>query len=88
MKRDVLALWCSICNERLIQIKMKTTATKNRVEILKGDLIRFKINEREVIWSIDNFSNKNGLLIFDFFGIKSIKPGEYEVIRNGSVINN
>ncbi len=49
---------------------MKTTATKNRVEILKGDLIRFKINEREVIWSIDNFSNKNGLLIFDFFGIK------------------
>ena len=66
---------------------MKTTATKNRVEILKGDLIRFKINEREITWPIENFSNKNGLLIFDFFGIKSIKPGEYDVIRNGSVIN-
>jgi len=66
---------------------MKTT-TKNRVEILKGDLIKFKINEREIIWPIDNFlSENNGLLIFDFFGIKSIKPGEYEVIRNGSVIN-
>ena len=61
--------------------------TKTRVEILKGDLIRFKINEREITWPIDNFSNKNGLLIFDFFGIKSIKPGEYEVIRNGNVIN-
>jgi hypothetical protein len=67
---------------------MKTPATKNRVEILKGDLIRFKLNEREITWPIDNFSNKDGLLIFDFFGIKSIKPGEYEVIRNGSVINN
>ena len=67
---------------------MKTTATKNRVEILKGDLIRFKINEREVIWLIDNFlSENNGVLMFDFFGIKSIKPGEYEVIRNGNVIN-
>ena len=67
---------------------MKTTATKNRVEILKGDLIRFKINEREITWTIDNFlSENNGLLIFDFFGIKSIKPEEYEVIRNGSVIN-
>ena len=65
---------------------MKTTATETRVEILKGDLIRFKINEREITWPIDNFTN-NGLLIFDFFGIKSIKPGEYEVIRNGSVIN-
>ena len=64
---------------------MKTT--KTRVEILKGDLIRFKINEREITWPIENFSNKNGLLIFDFFGIKSIKPGEYDVIRNGSVIN-
>ena len=67
---------------------MKTPATKNRVDILKGDLIRFKLNEREITWPIDNFSNKDGLLIFDFFGIKSIKPGEYEVIRNGSVINN
>ena len=68
---------------------MKTTATKNRVEILKGDLIRFRINEREITWTIDNFlSENNGLLIFDFFGIKSIKPEEYEVIRNGSVINN
>jgi len=67
---------------------MKTTATKNRVEILKGDLIRFRINEREITWTIDNFlSENNGLLIFDFFGIKSIKPEEYEVIRNGSVIN-
>jgi len=67
---------------------MKTTATKNRVEILKGDLIRFKINEREITWTIDNFlSENNGLLIFDFFGIKSIKPEEYEVIRNGNVIN-
>ena len=61
--------------------------TKTRVDILKGDLIRFKLNEREITWPIENFSNKNGLLIFDFFGIKSIKPGEYEVIRNGSVIN-
>ena len=61
--------------------------TKTRVEILKGDLIRFKINEREITWPIDNFTNKDGLLIFDFFGIKSIKPGEYEVIRNGSIIN-
>ena len=67
---------------------MKTTTTKNRVEILKGDLIKFKINEREITWPIDNFSNKNGLLIFDFFGIKSIKPEEYKVIRNGNVINN
>ena len=68
---------------------MKTTATKTRVEILKGDLIRFKINEREITWTIDNFlSENNGLLVFDFFGIKSIKPEEYEVIRNGSVINN
>ena len=67
---------------------MKTTATKNRVEILKGDLIRFRINEREITWTIDNFlSENNGLLIFDFFGIKSIKPEEYEVIRNGNVIN-
>ena len=66
---------------------MKTTATKTRVDILKGDLIRFKINEREITWPIENFSNKNGLLIFDFFGIKSIKPEEYEVIRNGSAIN-
>ena len=67
---------------------MKTTATKTRVEILKGDLIRFKLNEREITWTIDNFlSENNGLLIFDFFGIKSIKPEEYEVIRNGSVIN-
>ena len=66
---------------------MKTTATKTRVDILKGDLIRFKLNEREIIWPIDNFSNKNGLLVFDFFGIKSIKPGEYDVIRNGSIIN-
>ena len=66
---------------------MKTTATKTRVEILKGDLIRFKLNEREITWPIDNFSNKNGLLVFDFFGIKSIKPGEYDVIRNGSIIN-
>ena len=66
---------------------MKTTATKTRVDILKGDLIRFKINEREITWPIDNFTNKDGLLIFDFFGIKSIKPGEYEVIRNGSIIN-
>ena len=64
---------------------MKTT--KNRVDILKGDLIRFKINEREITQPIDNFSNKDGLLVFDFFGIKSIKPGEYEVIRNGNVIN-
>ena len=62
--------------------------TKTRVDILKGDLIRFKINERELTWPIDNFLNNNGLLIFDFFGIKSIKPGEYDVIRNGSVINN
>ena len=62
--------------------------TKTRVEILKGDLIRFKINEREITWPIDNFSNKDGLLVFDFFGIKSIKTGEYEVIRNGNVINN
>ena len=62
-------------------------ATETRVGILKGDLIRFKINEREITWPIENFSNKNGLLIFDFFGIKSIKPGEYKVIRNGSVIN-
>ena len=61
--------------------------TKTRVDILKGDLIRFKINEREITWPIDNFTNKDGLLIFDFFGIKSIKPGEYEVIRNGNVIN-
>ena len=61
--------------------------TKTRVDILKGDLIRFKINEREITWPIENFSNKNGLLVFDFFGIKSIKPGEYDVIRNGSVIN-
>ena len=61
--------------------------TKTRVDILKGDLIRLKINEREITWPIDNFTNKDGLLIFDFFGIKSIKPGEYEVIRNGSVIN-
>ena len=61
--------------------------TKTRVDILKGDLIKFKINEREITWPIENFSNKNGLLAFDFFGIKSIKPGEYEVIRNGSVIN-
>jgi CYTH domain-containing protein len=62
--------------------------TKNRVEILKGDLIRFRINEREITWTIDNFlSENNGLLIFDFFGIKSIKPEEYEVIRNGNVIN-
>ena len=61
--------------------------TKTRVEILKGDLIRFKINEREITWPIDNFTNKDGLLVFDFFGIKSIKPGEYEVIRNGSIIN-
>ena len=62
--------------------------TKNRVEILKGDLIRFKLNEREITWTIDNFlSENNGLLIFDFFGIKSIKPEEYEVIRNGNVIN-
>ena len=61
--------------------------TKTRVDILKGDLIRFKINEREIPWPIENFSNKNGLLVFDFFGIKSIKPGEYEVIRNGNVIN-
>jgi hypothetical protein len=66
---------------------MKTTTTKNRVEILKGDLIRFKINEREITWTIENFSNKNGLLI-------SIKPEKYEVIRNfdffgikGNVIN-
>ena len=66
---------------------MKTTATKTRVDILKGDLIRFKLNEREITWPIDNFSNKNGLLVFDFFGIKSIKPGEYDVIRNGSIIN-
>ena len=67
---------------------MKTTATKNRVEILKGDLIRFKLNEREITWTIDNFlSENNGVLIFDFFGIKSIKPEEYEVIRNGNVIN-
>ena len=66
---------------------MKTTATKTRVDILKGDLIRFKLNEREITWPIDNFSNKNGLLMFDFFGIKSIKPGEYDVIRNGSIIN-
>ena len=61
--------------------------TKTRVDILKGDLIRFKLNEREITWPIDNFSNKNGLLVFDFFGIKSIKPGEYDVIRNGSIIN-
>ena len=61
--------------------------TTTRVDILKGDLIRFKINEREITWPIDNFSNKDGLLIFDFFGIKSIKPGEYDVIRNGSIIN-
>ena len=66
---------------------MKTTATKTRVDIHKGDLIRFKLNEREITWPIDNFSNKNGLLVFDFFGIKSIKPGEYDVIRNGSIIN-
>ena len=62
--------------------------TKNRVDILKGDLIKFKFNEREITWPIENFiSEKNGLLVFDFFGIKSIKPGEYEVIRNGNVIN-
>ena len=62
--------------------------TKTRVDILKGDLIRFKLNEREITWTIDNFlSENNGLLIFDFFGIKSIKPEEYEVIRNGNVIN-
>ena len=62
--------------------------TKNRVEILKGDLIRFKVNEREITWPIENFfSAKGGLLVFDFFGIKSIKPGEYKVIRNGNVIN-
>ena len=67
---------------------MKTTATKNRVDILKGDLIRFKVNERLITWPIENFlSVTNGLLVFDFFGIKSIKPGEYEVIRNNSVIN-
>ena len=62
--------------------------TKTRVDILKGDHIRFKINEREITWTIDNFlSENNGVLMFDFFGIKSIKPGEYDVIRNGSVIN-
>jgi hypothetical protein len=65
---------------------MKTT--NERVDILKGDLIRFKVNEREIIWPIENFlSAKGGLLVFDFFGIKSINPGEYEVIRNGNVIN-
>ncbi len=77
----------------MINIKQKSktmrTTTKTRVNILKGDFIKFKINDRMIIWSIDNFlSENNGLLIFDFFGIKSIKPGEYEVIRNGSVINN
>lgn len=61
---------------------------KNRVDTLKGDLIRFKFNEREITWPIENFiSEKNGLLVFDFFGIKSIKPGDYQVIRNGSIIN-
>ena len=65
---------------------MKTA--KNRVDILKGDLIRFKVNDRLITWPVENFlSITNGLLVFDFFGIKSIKPGEYEVIRNNSVIN-
>lgn len=65
---------------------MKTT--KKRVDILKGDLIRFKMNERLITWPVENFlSENNGLLVFDFFGIKSINPGEYEVIRNGNVIN-
>ena len=63
--------------------------TKTRVDIRKGELIRFKINESEITLPIYNFlSENNGLLIFDLFGIKSIKPGEYEVIRNGSIINN
>jgi hypothetical protein len=62
--------------------------TKKRVDILKGDLIRFQMNERLITWPVENFlSAKNGLLVFDFFGIKSINPGEYEVIRNGNVIN-
>ena len=65
---------------------MKTT--KKRVDILKGDLIRFKVNEREITWPVENFlSETNGLLVFDFFGTKSIKPGEYQVIRNGKVVN-
>ena len=63
-------------------------ATEKRVDILKGDLIRFKVNEREITWPVENFlSENNGLLVFDFFGTKSIKPGEYQVIRNGNVVN-
>ena len=63
-------------------------ATEKRVDILKGDLIRFKVNEREITWPVENFlSETNGLLVFDLFGTKSIKPGEYQVIRNGNVVN-
>lgn len=62
--------------------------TKKRVDILNGDLIRFQMNNRLITWPVENFlSENNGLLVFDFFGIKSINPGEYQVIRNGNVIN-
>ena len=63
-------------------------ATEKRVDLLNGDLIRFQMNDRLITWTVENFlSENNGLLVFDFFGIKSIKPGEYQVIRNGKVVN-
>ena len=63
-------------------------ATEKRVDLLNGDLIRFQMNDRLITWPAESFlSENNGLLVFDFFGIKSIKPGEYQVIRNGKVVN-
>ncbi|WP_332457544.1 LPD38 domain-containing protein [Petrimonas sp.] len=54
----------------------------------KGDKIAFEIGGREVKFEYDSFiSDKNGTLTYDYFGMKTLKPGEYRIERGGNVIN-
>lgn len=54
----------------------------------KGDKIVFEIGGREVKFEYDSFiSDKNGTLTYDYFGMKTLKPGEYRIERGGNVIN-
>ncbi|MFA6977671.1 MAG: LPD5 domain-containing protein, partial [Mesotoga sp.] len=66
----------------------KDKAIDPNVKPKKGDKIAFEIGGREVKFDYDSFiSDKNGTLTYDYFGMKTLKPGEYRIERGGNVIN-
>ena len=63
--------------------------TKNEiVNPKKGDKIRFELGGREMKFNYESFmSDRNGTLTYDFFGMKTLRPGEYMIERGGEVVN-